>query len=195
VVKLDIVIEEVVEARIIQSSSKQAVRRTRSSSKQAVAFIPLPVLSKIIDDRNCDGGWSTDESVDGLTSSGVNRMLAASVKPSTASKYGRIWDKWVAFSTFHKVEVMPPDVRALEIFLVNSAELSGSAGVALTVAAAVAHFCALKGFALVGFPRIGKILRGGAPDVRQGSKAKGAFYPRPHRGVHEPGQEGDLEGV
>jgi hypothetical protein len=99
--------------------------------------------------------------VDGLTISGVDRMLGASVKPLTVIKYGRIWDKWVAFSTFHEVEVMPPDVCALEIFLVDSAELSGSTGVAHTAAAAVAHFCVLKGFVSPSkFPRIGKILRG-----------------------------------
>jgi hypothetical protein len=141
VVEHDIVIEEVVKAAIIQSFSKQAVRRTRSSSKQAVACIPLPPAL-------------------------------------TASKYGRIWDKWVAFSTFHEVEVMPPDVRALEIFLVNSAELSGSAGVALTAAAAVANFCALNGFASPSeFPRIGKILWGMRLTFGKAAKPKKPFTP------------------
>jgi hypothetical protein len=46
-------------------------------------------------------------------------MLASSVKLATASKYGRIWDKWAAFATFHEVEIMPPEVRALEIFIVD----------------------------------------------------------------------------
>jgi hypothetical protein len=58
----------------------------------------------------------------------------------------RIWDKWVAFPVSHKVEITPPDVRALEIFVVESAEFSGSSGDALTAVAAVAHFSALQGF-------------------------------------------------
>jgi hypothetical protein len=40
---------------------------------------------------------------------------------------------------------MPPEVRALEIFIVDTAELSGSACMATTAAAAVAHFCAREG--------------------------------------------------
>jgi hypothetical protein len=56
---------------------------------------------------------------------------------------------------------MPPDMRGLEIFLADTAELSGSVGVALLAAAAVAPFCALEGY-LSSFerPRFGKIMRG-----------------------------------
>jgi hypothetical protein len=56
---------------------------------------------------------------------------------------------------------MPPEVRALEIFIIDTAELSGSADVATTSAAAVAHFCARGGIVSpFGCPRFGKILRG-----------------------------------
>jgi hypothetical protein len=84
-----------------------------------------------------------------------------SVKPATTRKYSRIWDKWVAFAAYHGVEIMPPDVRALEIFVADSAEFSGSSGVALTAVAAVAHFSTLQGFGSpCKFPRFGKLLRG-----------------------------------
>jgi hypothetical protein len=77
------------------------------------------------------------------------------------AKYSRLWDKWVDFSTFHKLETMPPDMRGLEIFIADSAKLSGSAGVANLSAAAVAHFSALEGFPSPFItPRFGKILRG-----------------------------------
>jgi hypothetical protein len=55
---------------------------------------------------------------------------------------------------------MPPEMRGLEIFLVDSAELSGSAGVANSTAAAVAHFCPLEGYhSPFTSPRFTKILR------------------------------------
>lgn len=92
-----------------------------------------------------DGEWSADESWDSMDGSNVDKMLDCSIKPATASKYARIWDKWVTLATFQEVEVMPPEVRALEIFIVDTAELSGSACMATTAAAAVAHFCAREG--------------------------------------------------
>jgi hypothetical protein len=46
---------------------------------------------------------------------------------------------------FHEVEVLPPDMRALEIFVSDTGELSGSACVVNLLAAAVEHFCALEG--------------------------------------------------
>jgi hypothetical protein len=96
-----------------------------------------------------------------MDGSNVDKMLASSVKPLTGAKYGRIWDKWVVFATSHSVDIMPPEVRALEIFIADTAKLSGSAGVATTAAAAVTHFCALEGFVSpFGCPRFGKILRG-----------------------------------
>jgi hypothetical protein len=65
-----------------------------------------------------DDEWSADEAVGEsfLASTSVDKMLSSSVKPATARKYSRIWDKWVAFAASHGVEIMPPDVRALEIF-------------------------------------------------------------------------------
>jgi hypothetical protein len=108
-----------------------------------------------------DGEWSADESWDSMDGSNVDKMLDNRVKPATASKYARIWDKWVTFATFHEVKVMSPEVRALEIFIVNTSELSGSAVVATTAAAAVAHFCAREGIVSpFGCLRFGKILRG-----------------------------------
>jgi hypothetical protein len=96
-----------------------------------------------------------------MDGSNVDKMLDSSVKPATVSKYAQIWDKWVTFATFHEVEVMPPEVRALEIFIVDTAEQSGSAGVATTPAATVAHFCAREGIVSpFGCSRFGKILRG-----------------------------------
>jgi hypothetical protein len=106
---------------------------------QAAPVEPLYEVENLVVDGAVD--WAADDGgVDILDSSSVDRMLASSVKPATASKYGRIWDKWAAFATFHKVEIMPPELRALEIFIVDSAEFSGSSGVALTAAKAVAHF-------------------------------------------------------
>jgi hypothetical protein len=69
-------------------------------------------------------GWSADESWEAMDGSNVDKMLASSVKPSTAVKYGHIWDKWVVFATSHHVDVMPPEVRALEIFIADTADLS-----------------------------------------------------------------------
>jgi hypothetical protein len=138
---------------------------------------PLYEVENLVVDGAVD--WAADGGgVDILDSTSVDRMLASSVKPATASKYGRIWDKWAAFATFYEVEIMPPEVRALEIFIVDSAELSGSSGVALTPAAAVAHFCALQGFGSPGdFPRFGKLLRGIRLTHGKAAKAKEPFTP------------------
>jgi hypothetical protein len=106
-------------------------------------------------------GWTADEALESLDSANVDKMLASSVKPAMASKYSRVWDRLVAFATFHVVKVMPPEIWALEIFVTDAAVFSRSSGVALTAAAAVAHFSALQGFASpCEFPRFGKILRG-----------------------------------
>jgi hypothetical protein len=56
---------------------------------------------------------------------------------------------------------MPPDIRALEILIANTSELTGSAGVATTAAAAVAHFVALEGHqSPFTTPRFSKMMRG-----------------------------------
>jgi hypothetical protein len=102
---------------------------------------------------------SSDNDSDGDTS--VARMLTNSVKPSTFKQYARHWDKWVDYSVLHQVEVMPPDMRALEMFVADTAELSGSAGVANMTSASVAHFCALESYPSPFItPRFAKILRG-----------------------------------
>jgi hypothetical protein len=73
---------------------------------------------------------------------------------------------------------MPPEVRALEIFIADLAEYSRSSGVALTAAAAIAHFCALKGFGSpCKFPRIGKMLRGIRLTHGKSAKPKEPFTP------------------
>jgi hypothetical protein len=108
--------------------------------------------------------------------SGVDRMLQLSVKPSTLAKYSRLWDKWVSFSSQHEVETMPPDMRALEVFLVDRAELSGSAGVANSTAAVIALFSALEGFpSLFSTPRFSKIMRAVKLTFRRPSKPKKPF--------------------
>jgi hypothetical protein len=56
---------------------------------------------------------------------------------------------------------MPPDMRALEIFISNTSKLSGSAGVTTTAAAAVAHFLTLEGHTSpFTMPRFSKMMRG-----------------------------------
>jgi hypothetical protein len=116
--------------------------------------------------------------VDTLDQSNVDKMLASSVKPSTLAKYSRIWDRWIAFATYNEVEIMPPEVRALEIFIADLAEYSGSSGVALAAAAAIMHFCALKGFGSpCKFPRIGKMLRGIWLTHGKAAKPKEPFTP------------------
>jgi hypothetical protein len=78
----------------------------------------------------------------------------------------------------HDVEVMPPEVRGLEIFISNVAEFSGSGGVATMAAAAVAHFCALEGIqSPFGFPRFGKILQGIRLSYGKATKPKKPFTP------------------
>jgi hypothetical protein len=85
----------------------------------------------------------------------VDRLLRTSVK------YGKHWDKWIKFAAIHGVDLMPPDMRAFEIFIADTSELSGSAGVATTAAAAVAHFVALEGHpSPFTTPRFSKMMRG-----------------------------------
>jgi hypothetical protein len=54
-----------------------------------------------------DDEWSADEAVGEsfLGSTSVDKMLSSSVKPDTARKYSRIWDKWVAFAPSHGIRV------------------------------------------------------------------------------------------
>jgi hypothetical protein len=85
---------------------------------------------------------------------------------------------------------MLPEVRALEIFITDSAEFSGSSGVALTAVAPVAHFCALQGFGLpCEFPRFGKLLQGIC--LTHGKAAK-PVHAGPHSLIHELGPVGHV---
>jgi hypothetical protein len=107
-----------------------------------------------------DFGTVTDDEDVMLDGTNVELMLERSVKLSTREKYSRLWYQWVAVSIFHELSTMPPEMRGLEIFLVDSAELSGSAGVANSTAGAMAHFCALEGYhSPFTSPRFSKILR------------------------------------
>jgi hypothetical protein len=68
----------------------------------------------------------------------------------------------------------------LEIFIADSAEYSRSSGVALTAAAAITHFCALKGFGSpCKLPRIGKMLGGIWLTHGKAFKPKEPFTPAP----------------
>jgi hypothetical protein len=130
----------------------RATRATKTST-------PIRPSSEVEGDYE-DFGTVTDDDDAMLDGTNVELMLERSVKPSTREKYSRLWDKWVAFSIFHELSTMPSEMRGLEIFLVDSAELSGSAGVANSTAAAVAHFCALEGYhSPFTSPRFAKILR------------------------------------
>jgi hypothetical protein len=73
---------------------------------------------------------SDDGDASVLDSTAVDEMLKKSVKTSMLAKYFWLWDKWASFATGHEVDVMPPDMRALDIFIVDTADLAGSAGVA-----------------------------------------------------------------
>jgi hypothetical protein len=122
---------------------------------------PIRPSSEVEDEGDYeDFGTVTDDDDATLDGTNVELMLEKSVKPSTREKYSCLWDKWVAFSIFHGLSMMPPEMRGLDIFLVDSADLSGSAGVANSTAAAMAHFCALEGYhSPFTSPRFAKILR------------------------------------
>jgi hypothetical protein len=92
------------------------------------------------------GTVSEDKDAGSLKFTNMEAMMKRSICPSTEAKYARLWDKWVAFALYHEVKTLPPEMRALEIFIVITADLAGSAGVANSTAAAVAHFCALEDF-------------------------------------------------
>jgi hypothetical protein len=134
--------------------SSRATRATKTST-------PVRQSSEVEDDGDYkDFGTVTDDNNATLDSANVEMMLEKSMKPSTREKYSRLWDKWVAFSIFHELSTMPPEMRGLEIFLLDLADLSGSAGLANSTPPAVAHFCALEGYhSPFTSPRFAKILR------------------------------------
>jgi hypothetical protein len=136
------------------TTSARATRATKMST-------PIRPSSEVETEGDYeDFGTVANDDDATLDGSNVELMLEKSVKPSTREKYSRLWDKWVAFSIFHGLSTMPPEMRGLEIFLMFLADLSGSAGVANSTAAAVAHFCALEGYhSPFTSPRFAKILR------------------------------------
>jgi hypothetical protein len=91
-------------------------------------------------DESFDGGDDVPSGIDSADASSVDRMLERSVKPGTLKKYSRQWDKWALFALAYDIEIMPPDMRGLEIYIADLAELSGSANVANLAAASIAHF-------------------------------------------------------
>jgi hypothetical protein len=133
-------------------TSARATRAMKTST-------PMRPSSEVEGDYK-DFGTVTDDDDATLDGTNVKLMLEKSVKSSAREKYSRLWDQWVAFSNFHELSTMLPEMRGLEIFIVDSADLSGSAGVANSTAAAVAHFCALEGYhSPFTSPRFSKILR------------------------------------
>jgi hypothetical protein len=77
-------------------------------------------------DRPDDSDSPDDSNVP--NDSNVDRMLENSVKSATLVQYSRVWDKWAHFASYYDLEIMPPEVRGLEIFLADLAELTGSSG-------------------------------------------------------------------
>jgi hypothetical protein len=86
--------------QISQPGTSGARTSTPAGANQLVAS----VFSGPIDWTQDDDDEDSDDPMDG---SNVERMLERSIKPSTLSKYARSWDKWVQFSTYHEVDVMP----------------------------------------------------------------------------------------
>jgi integrase len=88
---------------------------------------------------------------------------------------------------------MPPDMRALEIFIADSAQLSGSVGVSNVTAAAVAHFCNLEGFPTpFSTPRFSKIMRGIKNTYSKAVKPKKPFSRTDIIRFMNVAREGDL---
>jgi hypothetical protein len=152
----------------IAAADKQAACGSRTQVKAGIAPVD-PVGAReaeFLFEFDADGVVDFDRAEastteDNLDPANLDRLLRASVKPVTADKYGKHWDKWIKFAAIHGVDVMQPDMRALEIFIADTSELSGSAGVATTAAAAVAHFVALEGHpSPFTMPRFSKMMRG-----------------------------------
>jgi hypothetical protein len=87
----------------------------------AVDEIPLPPTFARVMANDEERSWSPDESWRSMDDFNVNKMLDRSVRPATSAKYGCMWDRWVAFASYHGVKVIPPEVRALEIFIADTA--------------------------------------------------------------------------
>jgi hypothetical protein len=119
----------------LDESAPAAATSTPLRAEGALSLRVLIALGlSMREDTDVSGGGggtvTKDEDVTAMDHSSVDRMLKHSMRPSTLAKYSGLWDKWASFSALHEVETVPPDMRALEIFIVNCAELAGSAGVA-----------------------------------------------------------------
>jgi hypothetical protein len=184
------------EAGIEKAEAPAVVRSTSTPIRQGADPAPVNVSHVLAPEVAMEfkdfGMASEDEDAASLDQSNVDLMLQCSVKASTLAKYSRLWDKWATFASFHEVEVLPPDMRALEIFVSDTGELSGSAGVVNSLAAAVAHFWA--GIFLYsrcpGFQRFfaeARILSGRQP-------SPSGLFEGAHHDVHGLGKGGSLLG-
>jgi hypothetical protein len=104
------------------------------SVKEAFEVFEVESAGNITDDNAVDKP-ELDASTEYMDDSNVNKMLEKSVKKSTLAKYGRAWDKWSIFATYHGVDVVPPDMQALEIFVVpmtrRTCSLVGGLGISV----------------------------------------------------------------
>jgi hypothetical protein len=79
-----------------------------ADERTADVLLPAVQLPVEVQEVPAEPLYEVDGGVNHLDPTSVDRMLASSVKLATASKYGRIWDKWAAFAAFQEVEIMPP---------------------------------------------------------------------------------------
>jgi hypothetical protein len=131
--------------------------------------------------------------IESADASNVDRMLELSVKPATLKKYSGHWDKWAWFALAYVIDIMPPDMRGLEIYIADLAELSGSANVVSLATASVAHFCACEGFpSPFTAPRMSKLMRGIKLTYGKAAKPKKPFTIEHILGFMEQAQNGSV---
>jgi len=75
----------------------------------------------------------------------VNRLLQASVAPSTRQKYDAYWARWLAYSSSHQLVALPASTNDVVLFLANLAA-DGSRTNFLSAAAAIAWKHAVAGY-------------------------------------------------
>jgi hypothetical protein len=138
---------EALEAQIVAQDKAEArpsgtsTPLSRSKSKGVVpGFEPIPVAGaprpmvdsdssmeeaeeeyEEYDAMSAEEGGEYLDPGDSMDDSNVELLLKRSATGSTMVKYGRLWDKWIFFAAYHGVDVMPPDMRGLEIFLADTA--------------------------------------------------------------------------
>jgi hypothetical protein len=164
---------EKAEAPAVVRATSTPIRQGADSAPVDVSHVSAPEVPMEFEDF---GTASEDEEAASLDQSNADLMLQRSVKALKLAKYSRLWDKWATFASFHEVEVLPPDMRALEIFVLDTGELFGSAGIVNLLAAAVARFYALEGYlSPFKLPRFSKILRGVKISFGRAAKPKRPF--------------------